>query len=108
MLHCSSMYIKILLMETLLLIIQYNNCERFWLYSSSCCVQDRTKVSFMVEDACHLPELGQFGCVLAANLICRLPDSRLFLEKLSDLLVPGGILLITSPYSWSQDFTPQV
>lgn len=40
-------------------------------------LQDRSRCHFKEGDACDLPEdIGQFGCVLAANLICRLPDPR--------------------------------
>jgi hypothetical protein len=46
--------------------------------------------------------------VLAANLIDRLPDPQRFLkEVLSKLIRPGGTLLLTSPYTWSTDFTPE-
>ena len=70
--------------------------------------QDRTAVSFMVGDACQLPDLGQFGCVLAANLICRLPEPTKFFQQLPDMIVPGGILVITSPYTWLEQYTPKV
>ena len=62
----------------------------------------------MVGDGCDLPEIGQFGCVLAANLICRLPDPIQFFDRLRSILVPGGIVVITSPYSWLEQYTPQV
>ena len=70
--------------------------------------QDRTRVQFTVGDACNLPQLGQFGCVFAGNLICRLPEPMKFFERLSDLIVPGGILVITSPYTWLEQYTPKV
>ena len=72
-------------------------------------MQDRSKVHFQQGDACNLdPNLGQFGCVLAANLICRLPEPMSFLEALPRLVVPGGIVVITSPYTWMKDYTPEV
>ena len=56
-----------------------------------------------------MPEdLGEFGCVLAANLVCRLPNPYQFLDRLPSLVAPGGTLIITSPYSWSEQFTPKV
>ena len=70
--------------------------------------QNRTAVSFMVGDACQLPNLGQFDCVLAANLICRLLDPMKFFQRLPDMIVPGGILVITSPYTWLEQYTPEV
>lgn len=63
----------------------------------------------MVGDGCNLPvELGQFGCVLAGNLICRLPDPIKFFKRLPSLVVPGGIVVITSPYTWLEEYTPKV
>lgn len=71
--------------------------------------QDRSRVSFKVGDACSLPsDLGQFGMVLAANLICRLPRPMDFLNRLKELVVPAGIVVITSPYTWLEEYTPKV
>ena len=69
---------------------------------------DRTRLRFEVGDALDLPEsLGVFDAVLAANLIDRLPDPRRFLKRLPSLLRPGGQLLLTSPYTWLESFTPR-
>ena len=66
-------------------------------------------MSFYHGNACNLPSnLGQFGCVLAANLVCRLPNPYQFLDRLSSLVAPGGTLVITSPYSWFEQYTPKV
>ena len=66
-------------------------------------------MSFQQGDACNLPsDLGQFGCVLAANLVCRLPNPYKFLDRLPSLVAPGGILVITGPYTWLEQFTPKV
>ena len=70
--------------------------------------QDRTRVQFTVGDACNLPQLGQFGCVFAGNVICRLPEPMKFFERLPNLIVPGGILFIASPYTWLEQYTPKV
>ena len=45
--------------------------------------------------------------VLAANLLCRLPDPRVFLERLPGLVKPGGQLLVTTPFTWLEEFTPR-
>lgn len=70
---------------------------------------DRKRVSFQAGDALRIPKkLGTFELVLAANLIDRLSDPQQFLKKvLPKLIRPGGILLLTSPYTWSTDFTPK-
>ena len=67
---------------------------------------DRSRVDFSVGDACDLPSgLGQFQVALLANLIDRLPYPRRCLENMADLMTPGGIMLITSPYTWMEEFT---
>lgn len=69
---------------------------------------DRTRVTFETGDAMTLrADLGEFDVVLAANLICRLPDPRKFLERLPALVKPGGQLLLTTPFSWLEEFTPR-
>jgi len=68
----------------------------------------RKRVCFRVGDALRLPDLGTFDLVLAANLIDRVQDPKKLLQKvLPGLVRPGGLLLLTSPYTWSQEFTPQ-
>ena len=69
---------------------------------------DPARVHFEVGDALALREdLGEFDIVLAANLIDRLSDPALFLARLPSLVKPGGQLVITSPYTWLEEFTPR-
>jgi putative 4-mercaptohistidine N1-methyltranferase len=70
---------------------------------------DRKRLCFQAGDALRIPKkLGTFDLVLAANLIDRLPEPQRFLKKvLPQLVRPGGTLLLTSPYTWSADFTPE-
>ena len=72
---------------------------------------DRRRVRFRVADACSLPaELVGFDAVMAANLLCRLPSPRAFLERLGGqrgLVRPGGLLFLTTPGTWSTTFTPR-
>lgn len=57
-------------------------------------------------DACSLPEgLGTFDAVLAANLLCRVPDPQACLQGMADALNPGGVLVLTSPFTWMEDYT---
>jgi len=66
------------------------------------------RVKFIKGDACELPtKLGQFDAVLAANLLCRLPDPSLFLKRLPTLVKPQGIVVLVSPYSWLEAWTPK-
>jgi putative 4-mercaptohistidine N1-methyltranferase len=69
---------------------------------------DRDRVSFEVGDALDLRDhLGQFDVVVMANLIDRLSDPKRCLERIPGLLNPRGQLIITSPYSVSEEFTPR-
>jgi len=67
---------------------------------------DTCRVRFETGDATALrPELGRFDLVLAANLLCRLPEPRKFLRRLPELVSPGGQLLLTTPFSWLSEYT---
>ena len=69
---------------------------------------DRRRVIFSVMDATELPEnIGSFDVVLAANLICRLPDPDAFLKRAFSLVNPGGQLLLTTPFTWLEEYTPR-
>jgi putative 4-mercaptohistidine N1-methyltranferase len=65
------------------------------------------RVRFQQGDAMRLPtELGAFDRVHAANLLCRLPEPQLLLERLPSLVEPGGELVLATPCTWLEDFTP--
>ena len=69
---------------------------------------DRSRVAFSVQDATALSEdMGPYDVVLAANLICRLPDPEAFVSRLAGLVKPGGQLLLTTPFTWLEEFTPR-
>jgi SAM-dependent methyltransferase len=68
----------------------------------------RNRVRFQTGDALRLPELGRFDLVLAANLLDRVKDPKKLLKKVLPKLVrPGGLLLLTSPYTWAEEYTPR-
>lgn len=65
------------------------------------------RVCFERGDAMHLrPDLGGFDLVHAANLLCRLAEPVLFIERLPSLVLPGGTLILTTPCTWLEEFTP--
>ena len=65
-------------------------------------------LQFEVGDACNLrDDLGSFDLVHAANLLCRLPEPQAFIARLTELVSPGGQLLLTTPFTWLEEFTPQ-
>ena len=67
---------------------------------------DGRGVSFEVGDATALrSDLGQFDRVHAANLVCRLPEPRRFLERLPDLVKAGGEVVLATPCTWLEEFT---
>lgn len=69
---------------------------------------DRSGMTFEPGDATALREFpAPFDVVLAANLLCRLPDPARFLERLPHLVKPGGQLLLTTPFSWLEEYTPR-
>lgn len=70
---------------------------------------DLSRVSFMQGDACNLDfeKLGLFDVVLGANLVCRLPKPSKFLKEVGRLVKAGGYLVLPSPYTWLESFTPK-
>jgi 2-polyprenyl-3-methyl-5-hydroxy-6-metoxy-1,4-benzoquinol methylase len=67
------------------------------------------EVEFQVGDAQDLSCISgePFHVVIAINLIDRLPNPWKFLAQLSALVVPGGQLVIASPFTWMEQFTPR-
>jgi putative 4-mercaptohistidine N1-methyltranferase len=68
----------------------------------------RQRCRFQVGDATELPaDIGQFEVVLAANLIDRVKTPGKLLDSFSRLVCPGGHLILCSPYTWLEEFTPK-
>jgi len=66
------------------------------------------RVAFEQGDAMELrADLGPFDVVLMANLIDRLREPERCLARLPSLVKAGGQLVITSPYTWLEEFTPR-
>ena len=66
----------------------------------------RDRVDFYQADACNLPEKFRgYDLVLACNLVDRLYSPRRFLAGIHERMNPGGLLVITSPYTWLEEFT---
>ena len=72
---------------------------------------ERNRVRFKQGDACSLPiDLKDFDAVLMANVLCRLPDPITCLERMQGanaLVKKGGVLVMTTPFSWLEDYTPK-
>ena len=66
------------------------------------------KVEFFQGDACNLKaQFSGYDFILAANLIDRLYSPRQFLSHIHHRLNIGGVLMITSPYTWLEEHTPR-
>ena len=79
---------------------------------------DRSRVTFIQGDATRLAAAGigadnkqgeRFDAVLMSNLLCRLPDPAACLQQFTGpdaLLRDGGILVLSSPNTWMEQYTP--
>jgi 5-histidylcysteine sulfoxide synthase/putative 4-mercaptohistidine N1-methyltranferase len=64
------------------------------------------RVEFLQGDACNLKDIfGGYDFIMAANLIDRLYSPARFLRQVHERLLPGGLLLIASPYTWLTEHT---
>ncbi|CAJ1911910.1 Hercynine oxygenase [Aeromonas salmonicida] len=66
------------------------------------------RIHFSQGDACNLkPKYDHYDLVLAANLIDRLREPARFLRDIAPRLRSGGLLVLTSPYTWLTEYTPK-
>jgi len=64
------------------------------------------RVEFSQGDACNLkPIYTNYDLVFAGNLIDRLYEPVRFLEDIHHRIRKGGYLVLTSPYTWLEEFT---
>jgi putative 4-mercaptohistidine N1-methyltranferase len=81
-----------------------------------------SRVNFFVGDACKMTEMirtsdsqqespslmaNGYDAILLANLLCRLPDPMSCLEALPLLIKPQGVVVILTPFTWLEEFTPR-
>ena len=68
----------------------------------------RERCHFVQGDACNLnPKFSNYDLIFAGNLIDRLYSPRRFLESIHERIVNGGLLILTSPYTWLETYTPK-
>lgn len=66
------------------------------------------KVSFAVADACNLTEkYSGYDLIFAGNLIDRLQNPKAFLVSIHEHLAEKGVLVISSPYTLMEKYTPR-
>ncbi len=70
---------------------------------------DGARARFQQGDAMNLmTSFGAFDRVHAANLLCRLSEPERLLENLPSLVKSGGELVLATPCTWLEEFTPSV
>ncbi|MDF7651511.1 5-histidylcysteine sulfoxide synthase [Erwiniaceae bacterium L1_54_3] len=66
------------------------------------------RIQFLQGDACNLkPQPDRYDLVLASNLIDRLRQPQRFLQDITPMIKSGGLLVLSSPYTWLEEFTPK-
>ncbi len=70
--------------------------------------QIKEKVTFMQGDACNLKDIyTDFDLVFCSNLIDRLYYPQKFLDDIPLRINKNGLLVLLSPYTWMEDYTPK-
>ena len=68
----------------------------------------KNKVSFMQGDACNLKDIYTgFDLIFCSNLIDRLYYPQMFLDDIPNRINKDGLLVLLSPYTWLEDYTPK-
>ena len=66
------------------------------------------RIRFLVGDAMRIsPAIGSFDVAVLLNLIDRVPDPARCLLDLAQRLNPGAQLIVASPYTWLEEYTPR-
>ncbi|MBV1880277.1 MAG: 5-histidylcysteine sulfoxide synthase [Pseudomonadales bacterium] len=66
----------------------------------------KDKVHFSQGDACNLKtQFSRYNLIFCGNLIDRLYDPVSFLQMIGDRLEDQGYLVLTSPYTWLEEYT---
>ena len=69
---------------------------------------ERSRVRFVHGDAGNIPaDFGSFDVVHASNLLCRMPEPSRFLDRLPELVNTNGQLILATPCTWLESFTPK-
>jgi 5-histidylcysteine sulfoxide synthase/putative 4-mercaptohistidine N1-methyltranferase len=66
----------------------------------------KDKINFHQGDACNLNQIhNNYDLILCNNLIDRLYNPSIFLKDIQTRINKGGILAISSPYTWLEEYT---
>lgn len=70
--------------------------------------ETKNKVSFMQGDACNLKDIYMgYDLIYCSNLIDRLYYPQKFLDDIQSRVNKDGLLVLLSPYTWLEDYTPK-
>ncbi|VAY86573.1 Glutamate synthase [NADPH] large chain [hydrothermal vent metagenome] len=65
-------------------------------------------IHFAQGDACNLKDIfNSYDVIFCSNLLDRLYDPQYFLSYISSRLNKNGLLVISSPYTWLEEYTPK-
>ena len=68
----------------------------------------KDKIAFMQGDACNLiAKYTDYDVVFAGNLLDRLYDPIEFLNSIKSRIRHGGLLVLASPFTWLEEYTPR-
>jgi 5-histidylcysteine sulfoxide synthase/putative 4-mercaptohistidine N1-methyltranferase len=68
----------------------------------------KDKVTFMQGDACNLKDIYTgYDLIFCSNLIDRLYYPQKFLDDVPNRVNKDGLLVLLSPYTWLEDYTPK-
>lgn len=68
----------------------------------------KEKVTFMQGDACNLKDLYTgYDLIFCSNLIDRLYYPQKFLDDVPNRVNDNGLLVLLSPYTWLEEYTPK-
>ncbi|WP_108060866.1 5-histidylcysteine sulfoxide synthase [Poseidonibacter lekithochrous] len=68
----------------------------------------KENVSFMQGDACNLKDVySGYDLIFCSNLIDRLYYPQKFLDDVPNRVNDGGLLVLLSPYTWLEEYTPK-
>ncbi|WP_419766861.1 5-histidylcysteine sulfoxide synthase [Arcobacter sp.] len=70
--------------------------------------ETKERVTFMQGDACNLKDMyTAYDLIFCSNLIDRLYYPQKFLDDIPNRVNKDGLLVILSPYTWLEDYTPK-
>lgn len=70
--------------------------------------EQTSRIQFIQGDACNLkPQPDRYDLVIASNLIDRLRQPERFLRDVTAMIRSGGVLMLSSPYTWLEEYTPK-